>query len=342
MTEVSRGVEVFGPPGVVIAFNRVGDDADAASRDVLDQVALVEEGLADLGWRWRRLAVMSSGPWRRRLLHGAGLVVNLVESPPGNPGAQVRFAEFLERTGLPFTGSGSAAIALTTDKVAARSRLGGAGVPVAPGGVVRAGDTAVLATIPPPWLVKPSCEDASVGLEGNPVCASPAEVAARAAALSCRFPGQEVLVEQFLPGREFNVSLLQVGSQVRVLPVAEIEYREFPAGEPQVLGWAAKWEPHSFAYGHTVRVFPSPVEEGELLDELAGLACASWRACGCRGYARVDLRLGPDGRPRVLEVNTNPCLSADAGFMAAVLRAGLSPGEVVSQLAAGARWEEAA
>jgi len=97
------------------------------------------------------------------------------------------------------------------------------------------------------------------------------------------------------------------------------------------LGWAAKWEPDSFAYRNTVRVFPG-IREHRLLQELELLARAAWEACGCRGYARVDLRLDPDRRPRVLEVNTNPCLAPDAGFAAAAARAGLKPEDIVNGL----------
>jgi len=83
-------------------------------------------------------------------------------------------------------------------------------------------------------------------------------------------------------------------------------------------------------------VYPEDVGDQPLVEELAALALRSWKACGCRGYARVDVRLDSLGRPRILEVNTNPCLSADAGFMAAAARAGLTPGTVVERLLAAA------
>lgn len=322
-------------------MNEVGDDADAATRDVLDQVALVEAGLRELGLAGARLAVPPGGPWRREWLAGAGVVVNLVESPPGDPWVQVRFARLLEEAGVPFSGSSAHAIALTTDKAATRERLVEAGIPVADGGVIAPHDDSVLVRVPPPWVLKPACEDASVGLEDAPVCTTPEAARARAAALAVRFGGQPILVEQYLPGREFNVSLLEDAQGPEALPVAEIEFRDFPPDQPRLLDWASKWEPDSPGYRRTVRVYPEDVADRPLVAELAALALRSWAVCGCRGYARVDIRLDHLGQPRVLEVNANPCLSADAGFMVAASRAGLTPGSVVERLltAAGRRVE---
>ena len=66
--------------------------------------------------------------------------------------------------------------------------------------------------------------------------------------------------------------------------------------------------------------------------ELAALAFECWRLFGLRGYARVDFRVDREGRAWILEVNANPCLSADAGYMAAAAEAGLEPEEVVRRI----------
>ena len=117
-----------------------------------------------------------------------------------------------------------------------------------------------------------------------------------------------------------------------VLPVAEIEFQDYPPGMPRIVGYEAKWQPESFAYAHTVRRFPREAAEARLLAEARRLALAAWRACGLSGYGRVDLRLDEHGVPHVLEVNANPCLAADAGFMAAAEEAGLSAAEVISRI----------
>jgi D-alanine-D-alanine ligase len=141
-----------------------------------------------------------------------------------------------------------------------------------------------------------------------------------------------VLVEKYLPGRELNVSLLADGAEVQVLPVAEILFEGFPEGMSRVIGYEAKWVEDSFACIHTVRHFPEGPEDSDLLRRVREIALASWRLCGLSGYARIDFRLDEEGTPNVLEINANPCLSADAGFMAAAARAGLSHGDVVSRI----------
>src|SRR4030095_15160303 len=102
-----------------------------------------------------------------------------------------------------------------------------------------------------------------------------------------------------------------------------LAYADFRAGMSRVLGYDAKWHEDSYAYLHTVRRFPEEVADGGLIERVRACALAAWRVFGLPGYARVDLRLDEDGEPRILEVNANPCLAADAGFMAAAAKAGL-------------------
>jgi D-alanine-D-alanine ligase len=315
----------------VIAHTAVAADADPSTADVLDQVRVFEEGLADLGVPHTTVAVEAGRVWERAAELAGAVVCNLLEAPPGRPQLHAAATAVLELLGLPFTGSSAGALWLTTDKLATRGVLAAAGLPVAGGGRLDPDRAAVLDRVPPPWILKPAWEDASVGLEGNPVCADRAQAIARARALSDRFPGQPILAEHFLPGREFNVSLLAGAHGPEALPVAEIAFVDFPQDVPALVGYEAKWAAGSFEETHTVRRFPSDEDAG-LLERLGRLALACWDACSLAGYARVDLRLDERGAPVILEVNTNPCLAADAGFMAAAARAGMAANAVVGRI----------
>ncbi|MFL6289834.1 MAG: GNAT family N-acetyltransferase [Thermoanaerobaculia bacterium] len=317
---------------VVIAHNPVGEEDDPSTSDVLAQVELVESALGELGLPSVRLAVDPDRTLEifRGLASRSGSVIfNLIESPPGRPYIHTDSTAVLELAGLPFTGSSPAALALTTDKIATRALLASEGIAVAPGGRLDHDRPDVLDRVPPPWILKPAFEDASIGLEGDPVCATREAALARGAALARRFPDHPVLVERFLPGREFNVSVLANGKSAEVLPIAEILYDGVPEGMSRVLGYDAKWDESSFAYIHSVRHFP---EEAPVFAQVREMALAAWHLCGLSGYARVDLRLDENGVPHVLEVNANPCIAANAGFMAAAGKAGLSAGEVVRRI----------
>jgi D-alanine-D-alanine ligase len=327
---------------VLVAHNPVGAGADPATSDVLAQVEMVEDALAALGLPAARAAAGDAATLealRAAAQAVPGTVVfNLVEAPAGAPILHPGSAAALELAGIPFTGSPAAVLWLTTDKLATRALLAAEGLPVAPGGRLDLADPAVLDRVPPPWILKPACEDASVGLEGNPVCSTREEALARATRLAERFPGQPVLAERFLPGRELNVSLLAGGpGGIEVLPVAEILFDDFPEGMPRVVGYEAKWVEDSFAYTHTPRSFLDDAADAGLSAQCQHLARRTWDVCGLSGYARIDLRLDEDGAPRILEVNANPCIAADAGFMAAAGRAGLSARQVVERILAVAR-----
>lgn len=325
---------------VVIAHNPAGAEDDPSTADVLHQVETVEAGLEELGIPAVRASVAGREIFERlrQEPRNGTVVFNLIESPPGNPNHHCAATAALELLGLPYTGSSSAALWATTDKLATRALLAAEGLAIAPGGRLDLENPEVLDRVPPPWILKPSWEDASVGLEGDPTAAIREAALARGRELAQRFPGQPVLVERLLPGREFNVSLLANGDKdVEVLPVAEMTYRNFPEGMPRVLGYDAKWQEGSFACENTVREFPSSPEDEPLLGRIRHLALAAWKVCGLAGYARIDLRLDEHGEPCVLEVNGNPCLAADAGFMASAGRAGLRPVEVVRRILAAVK-----
>lgn len=318
---------------VVIAHSQVPAGADPSMADVLAQVALVKEGLDRLGLPYRCVTVAGGWAWEvKGAVEPRTAVVNLLEAPAGEPRRHAAATAVLELLQVPFTGCGAEALWLTTDKLATRAVLATAGLPVAAGGRLRVEAPRLPEEVAFPVIVKPAWEDASVGLEGDPICHTREELVKRARWLAHRFEGQPLLVEEFLPGREFNVSLLELQEGPQVLPVAEMAFVDLPPEVPPVVGFEAKWHPGSPADRHTVRCFPTAPEDGELLARVRWLALAAWRECGLSGYGRVDIRLDGRGTPRILEVNANPCLSADGGFMAAAGQAGLDAAAVVAAL----------
>ena len=136
--------------------------------------------------------------------------------------------------------------------------------------------------------------------------------------------------EQYIDGREFNISL--IGNPIRILPIAEMRFDDYPKGKPKIVGYNAKWDEKSFEYKHTRRNFEFDESDMPLLKNLEDICRKCWKIFDLRGYARIDFRVDENNIPYVLEINTNPCISPNAGFVAAVEREKLSHIKVIEEI----------
>jgi D-alanine-D-alanine ligase len=215
---------------------------------------------------------------------------------------------------------------LTSNKVLAKSLLVAAGLPT-PAWQVPESSCSPRFRAPAAdmahdrWIVKSVWEHASIGLDADAVV-GPASGKALNEILAARAErlGGICFAEAYIDGREFNLSLLEIDGQAVVLPPAEIRFDGFDDSQPRIVGYQAKWETSSFQYQHTRRCFDIDSSDDALIQSLEETALACWRCFGLKGYARVDFRVDAHNRPWILEINANPCLSADAGFAAAVYR----------------------
>lgn len=323
-------------PKALVLHGACADRPDEA--DTIVQADMVNHALRRMGWASTILAIdLDLSKLTRQLTPPPEFVFNLVESLNGD-GRLVHLAPaVLEHLGTPFTGAPSAAHFATTDKLLAKRLLRGAGLAtpdwIGPEGWVgecRADEIAI---------VKAVSEDASLGIDSGSVVRAadaPAEMARRAAMY-----GGDWFAESFVDGREFNVGILADDTGLRVLPIAEILFVDFPADRPRIVDYEAKWIEDSFAYSHTPRRFDLPACDAALLGELGRLALAAFTLFGLRGYGRVDFRVDRNGRPWILEVNANPCLAPDAGFAAAAAQAGLTMDDVIRRIVEATLGREA-
>lgn len=264
------------------------------------------------------------------------LVFNLVESIARSGRLIHLVPALLDAIGQRYTGSCSEAIYLSSHKRLGKRWLQAAGLPVARDW--QRGE-AWPADVPrgTRWIVKSIWEHGSVGMDHDSVIVAddPAPLDAALRERRGQLAG-DGLAEEFIDGREFNVSMLASADGVDVLPVAEIEFLDWKAGAPKIVDWRAKWDEQSAEYHNTPRRFDFGPGDRALLDELMRIARAAWRAFDLRGWARIDFRVDPVRGPIVLEVNTNPCLSPDAGFFAALSRARLNLETAMARILADA------
>jgi D-alanine-D-alanine ligase len=317
---------------VAVAYGAVAAGAGPDEQDVLVEVDAVRQALTTLGYEPVAVPLtLDLAAARRRLQQvRPAFVFNLVESIEGL-GRLIHLAPALyESLGLPYTGAPSEAMYLTSNKPLAKRLMRAAGIATPPWAGV---DAAVWAAAPfaGPYIVKSAWEHASIGIDDGSVTEDPRMVPVIARRRQREFGG-EWFAEAFVDGREFNLSLLQRGEGAELLPPAEMTFVGYPAEKRRIVDYAAKWHAGSFEYCNTVRRFDFEASERPLLARLAEIAESCCRLFRLRGYARIDCRVDAAGRPWVLEVNVNPCLSPDAGFAAAAARSGLDLTAVVERI----------
>jgi len=218
----------------------------------------------------------------------------------GEFGEDGQVQALLNRMGIPFTGSGPTASRAAFDKRISKQVFAACGIPSAPYEVLKKDGRR---TLPLPVVVKPPCQGSSLGV-GRVFRESEWGPALQG---GCSY-GPEVIVEAFIEGRELTVGIL--GQEA--LPVVEIVA---PDGD---YSFQAK-----YTKGRTEYRAPAPIGE-QLTAQCQALAMKTFRALDCRGFARVDFRLSPQGKWFVLELNSIPGFTETSLLPKAAAQAGLS------------------
>ena len=321
---------------LVILHNAVSSDDSPEDLDTLAQVKSIADSLCRLGYR--SVAAPCSldlAALRETLLElRPQAVFNLVESLGGTDSLSYLASALLDALGLPYTGSSTEALFTTNHKVLAKRMMQLAGLPTPHWfSEFDDGPDTDIAPLEPPCIVKSVWEHGSRGLDDhNVIHGGDSECVRRRLREFTTGLGRPHFAEQFIDGREFNVPLLDGPDGPQILPISEMDFSSFPAGKPRIIGHRAKWHESSFEYHNTPRTFHFPEHDRPLVEQLKRLALECWRLFGLRGYVRVDFRVDQAGQPWILEINTNPCLSPDAGYTAALAEAGLDYDEAIRRI----------
>jgi D-alanine-D-alanine ligase len=329
-------------PRMLILYNEPilpSDHPDAASEiEILDTIQIVGRALKAAGFTVAKLGI---GQDLRAIVDGLNeeqpdAVFNLFEGFPDRPFTENVVAGVMEWLDVPFTGSPSETITLARDKQRTKLALRGAGLPTAPFFTV---DCAPVPECKLTWpvIVKPALQDCSVGIEQASVVTNQAELEQRVTYVLRRFGGP-VLVEQFIRGREFHVALIEGAPDAHgrctplALPLSEIVFTD-PAAWP-IYSYDAKWahDSHEFEATplKTLVVVPEPWQR-----HIVDVARRAYRVIGCRDYARVDMRVTPEGEPFILEVNPNPYVGS-AGLTDGLAAVGMTYEQFISDVATAA------
>ena len=264
---------------------------DTAEFDSVETIAAIERALRRMGHETERIGHV--GRLRARLAAGArwGMVFNIAEGLQGVD-REARVPALLEGCGVPYTFSDARVLTAGLHKGVSKRLARRAGVRTADFEVVASLQDAEQCRLPMPLFVKPVAEGSSKGITAANVVASRQALVRRCGELLARYR-QPVLVETYLPGREFTVGIVGTGARAEVLGVMEV-----------LCGDGA--EPGGYSYVNKVN-FQTCVQYELATDDTArragAMALRVWRYLGCRDAGRVDLRCDANGEPHFLEVN---------------------------------------
>ncbi|MCK9573885.1 MAG: ATP-grasp domain-containing protein [Candidatus Omnitrophica bacterium] len=237
-------------------------------------------------------------------------VFNLFEGYGEDSQKEVTFVKLLESVNIPFTGNPSFTLSVCLDKMKAKSILRKNNLPVARGILVKNVKNIKLKGLTFPLFVKPRSEDASVGIYKDSLVYGREQLAAAIKKRLKHLP-RGVIIEEFLPGKEYSVAFLG-NDPYKVLGVSEIDYSRHEGFLP-FLTYNAKWETKTREYKVVTPDYEPKINK-TLKKDIINLSAKAARALGCRGYFRVDLR-EKHGNFFIMDINPNPDINEDSGYM---------------------------
>ena len=257
---------------------------------------------------------------------GAEFVFNALHGKFGEDGI---IQGTLEMMGIPYTGSGVMAAAVTMDKVATKRFFMAEGIPTPKAHTYfryefkkRDLTGEILQEFSVPVVVKASSQGSSIGV----VIVEKAEELEAALSEAFKYD-REVLVEEFIKGRELTVAVWGNEEKQEALPIIEIT---------TVTGrydYVTKYK-----VGASTHIIPAPIPE-EVTKKVNESAIRAFAVCGCSGMARVDFMLGEDNQPYALEVNTIPGMTETSLVPDAGRAAGIEFPELCARILAMAGYE---
>src|SRR5438552_10141680 len=325
---------------VVVIYDRVlVDEAEEAAGDKAPVVRTldkkeVEEEVGDALTKLGHEPVMYEVDGTMKSLLGLArvdcdVVFNLCESYNGDDTADFKIAGFLELIGKRYTGSGRHGLMLAQDKAIAKKIFAFHGIHTPTFAKSFRGRLDFSHDLQFPVIVKPAREDGSIGIEFSAVVNSIRELMERMDWLHANFDSP-VLIEEYIDGREMYVGILG-NDKPEALPVVELDLSKLPDGTPRIAAAEVKWGKGTKAYRDTKSAIATDLTE-ETMATLQQTALAAYQALELRDYARIDMRLRPDGRVAVIEANPNPWLASKAEFAMAARKAGRNYTNLIEEL----------
>ena len=267
---------------------------ETAEFDRPDTVASLENALRELGHHPDRIGHVRQLVERLAAGDEWDLVVNIAEGLSGIA-REAQVPAVLDAYGIAYTFSDPLVMALTLHKGLTKTVVRESGVPTAPFRTVHRLNDVRDMSLPFPLFVKPVAEGTGKGITPKSICQNQSELESTCRELLTTYD-QPVLVETYLPGREFTVGIIGCGESAEPLGTLEIILRS--NAEPDVYSYVNKERCEELVEYRLVSA-----SGDELVRKAEEVALRAWRVLNCRDAGRVDLRCNADGQPLFLEVN---------------------------------------
>lgn len=295
--------------GTDVDIDTLPDAIDMSEYGVLDEVKSVERALAPLEHNTKIIPVALD---INKLItelneNRPDIIFNLCESVDGDPTQEMNIAGLFELLKIPYTGSRAFTLGLALNKPLVKSILSQNGIPTAKH-FVTSTSSIHLNGHKFPMIVKPSREDASIGITNESVVTNEADLKKRIEYVLEEHK-QPALVEEFIDGREINVSVVGNDDPI-TFPISEIDFTGLPSDYPKIISYNSKWMYKTVEFENTKAVCPAQNLTGKEVQVIQDTAKKVYKLLGAADYARVDMRL-KDGVPYVLEMNPNPDIASD-------------------------------
>ncbi len=240
----------------------------------------------------------------------------------------------LEMLQIPYLGSDPLSLGICLDKARAKEILAYHNMPTAPFSVVRSLQEFEDVRVRFPSIVKPLHEGSSKGVYNSCLVRNIEELE-REVRTTLETYNQPVLVEEFLPGREFTVAVMGNGDGVRILPIVEIAFAALPPGMNPIYSYEAKWVWDTTDKPLDIYDCPAKLDPS-LQGEIETLCKDTYRVLNCRDWSRIDVRLDSHGRPHIIEVNPLPGIlpnpKDNSCFPKAARAAGMSYNQLINSV----------
>ncbi len=312
---------------VIILHNKIETNTPD-ELDVLDQKELVSKACISLGYEVKSLTVGDDIKDDLQIVASSkpDVVFNLVEATWGK-GELIYFAPaILNAYKIPYTGVPLDALFITTNKVLAKKMMLKDNLPTAP---FFALNEIQLLDPNKKYIVKPIWEEGSVGISEELIFTlADTDKVNRIKEMT----NSQYFIEEFIEGREFNVSILAGEDGPEVLAPAEMIFSDYFNDKPKIVGYKAKWDETSEEYKQTNRSFGTLNDNPLLKKKLVDICIKSWEVFNLHGYVRIDFRVDEWDNAYILEINGNPCIAPDSGFIAASEQMGYSRTEIIKRI----------